>query len=147
MNIETLKDSLKDLKYGDIRIVAMTERGAYTEETMPGKHAEEQQATSHLLIDLVNEIRSTDEDLTVIKRSDEDSALTEAELESVLSEMNNKKHIIFVECLFMGTSEIKNILNLLLKKKLPADSKLILLDLPQLEYMMLRDSFSGQLQL
>lgn len=148
MNTEAIKESLKGLEYGDIRVVAMTERGSYSEETVPGRNAQPSyQEVSDLIVDLANETKSDDEDLSYINRSDEDTALSAEEINKIFEKMTAKKHIIIVECLFLGTSEIKNILNYLVNNNLEKDSKLLLLDLPQLEYMMLRDAYSGQLAL
>ena len=64
-----------------------------------------------------------------------------------IGQMTKEKHIIFVECLYLGTTEIKGFLNSLKENNLLENSKLVLLDLPQLEYMMLRDSLAGQFKL
>ena len=92
-------------------------------------------------------VKDKDEDLVVVGRSDIDRALTTEDFAHFIGQMTKEKHIVLVECLYLGTTEIKGFLNALKEQGLLENSKLILLDLPQLEYMMLRDSLAGQFKL
>lgn len=144
MNLEAIKSSLINLKYGEVATVAMIDRGAYAslENTEEAAKKEADEFAS-----LANEVLLKEEDLTIVKRSDIDFSLSEDEIRTFIEQMTAEKHLIFVEALYLGTSEVKIFLNLILEKKLLAASKLILLDLPQVEYMTLRDNFKGQIEL
>ncbi|MFK5281498.1 hypothetical protein ACI3PL_18250, partial [Lacticaseibacillus paracasei] len=97
--------------------------------------------------ELAATVKDENEDLVVVGRSDIDQALTPEDFSRFIGQMTKEKHIIFVECLYLGTTEIKGFLNSLKENNLLENSKLVLLDLPQLEYMMLRDSLAGQFKL
>lgn len=152
MELNDLKNSLTTLKYGEIAVVAMIDRGAYAE---PEDVVDEKTdaVTSGSKMDtsifktLAEDIKTAQEDLTVVQRSDIDVAMVQEDFDWFIEQMKAEKHIIFVECLYLGTTEIKGFLSQLKAKDLLKSSKLILLDLPQLEYMMLKDSLAGQFNL
>lgn len=153
MELNDLKDSLKTLKYGEIAVVAMIDRGAYAEaedviveDVTDGVTGGSKMDTS-IFKTLAADVKSEEEDLTVVRRSDIDIAMTQDDFDWFINQMSAKKHIVFLECLYLGTTEIKGFLNSLKSKKLLDNSKLVLLDLPQLEYMMLKDSLAGQFNL
>ncbi|MGL4247865.1 MAG: hypothetical protein ACRCR5_03635, partial [Lactococcus garvieae] len=82
---------------------------------------------------------------TVVNRKDPETALQQEDFEALLGQLKAPQHIIFVECLELGTTEIKGFLNTLLSADLIKSSKVVLLDLPQLEYMALRSSMKGKI--
>ena len=141
MELNDLKDSLTALKYGEIATVAMIDRGAYAEiEESIEAESKDQKINSGIFKELAATVKDENEDLVVVGRSDIDQALTPEDFSRFIGQMTKEKHIIFVECLYLGTTEIK-------ENNLLENSKLVLLDLPQLEYMMLRDSLAGQFKL
>ena len=148
MELNDLKDSLTALKYGEIATVAMIDRGAYAEiEESIEAESKDQKINSGIFKELAATVKDENEDLVVVGRSDIDQALTPEDFSRFIGQMTKEKHIIFVECLYLGTTEIKGFLNILKENNLLENSKLVLLDLPQLEYMMLRDSLAGQFKL
>lgn len=148
MELNDLKDSLTALKYGEIAAVAMIDRGAYAEiEESIEAESKDQKINSGIFKELAATVKDENEDLVVVGRSDIDQALTPEDFSRFIGQMTKGKHIIFVECLYLGTTEIKGFLNSLKENNLLENSKLVLLDLPQLEYMMLRDSLAGQFKL
>ncbi len=147
-NMENIKASLLGLEYGKVATLAMVERGAYAEpEDVAEPEADETSCASKFksskFTDLATEIKAEDEDLLIVRRKDEDEAMTQADIDWYVNQMTAKKHLVLVECLFLGTTEIKVFVNTLLAKDLLKDTKLVLLDLPTIEFMTLRDAFSG----
>ena len=118
----------------------MLERGAYA---VSGP--QESASDGVLFEDFASKYLSAKEDLTVVNRQDPESALQQEDFKALLAQMKAPQHIIFVECLELGTTEIKGFLNALLSSDLIKSSKVILLDLPQLEYMALRSSMKGKI--
>ncbi|WP_332374666.1 hypothetical protein [Lactococcus cremoris] len=149
MELNNLKDSLTTLKYGEIATVAMIDRGAYAEieESIEAETKDDSKVDSGVFKELAAIVKDKDEDLVVVGRSDIEHALTTEDFAHFIGQMTKEKHIVLVECLYLGTTEIKGFLNALKEQGLLENSKLILLDLPQLEYMMLRDSLAGQFKL
>ncbi|MBS4464534.1 hypothetical protein [Lactococcus garvieae] len=137
---ENLKNIIDKLDYGQVAKLAMLERGAYAvfgpqETTVDGA----------LFEDFAAKYLSENEDLTVVNRKDPETALQQEDFEALLGQLKAPQHIIFVECLELGTTEIKGFLNTLLSADLIKSSKVVLLDLPQLEYMALRSSMKGKI--
>ena len=152
MKLTDLKDSLVTLKYGEIATVAMIDRGAYAEvEEVVDEQTDAltggSKMDTSIFKTLAAEIQAENEDLTIVQRSDIDIAMTQEDFDWFMDQMQAKHHIVFVECLYLGTTEIKGLLYTLKEKALLEKSKVILLDLPQLEYMMLKDSLGNQFNL
>lgn len=153
MELNDWKISLKILKYGEIATVAMVDRGAYAEseedvtDQAVGSVPAGSKKGAEILKSLAMADKKENEDLTVVDRIDIDVALEQADFERFIDQLQAEKHIIFVECLYLGTTEIKGFLNTLKNRDVLGTSKLILLDLPQLEYMMLKDSLAGVVDL
>ena len=129
---ENLKNIIDKLDYGQVAKLAMLERGAYAvsgpqETTVDGA----------LFEDFAAKYLSENED--------PETALQQEDFEALLGQLKAPQHIIFVECLELGTTEIKGFLNTLLSADLIKSSKVVLLDLPQLEYMALRSSMKGKI--
>ena len=137
---ENLKNIIDKLDYGQVAKLAMLERGAYA---VSGP--QESASDGVLFEDFASKYLSAKEDLTVVNRQDPESALQQEDFKALLAQMKAPQHIIFVECLELGTTEIKGFLNALLTSDLIKSSKVILLDLPQLEYMALRSSMKGKI--
>lgn len=137
---EDLKNIIDKIDYGQVAKLAMLERGAYA---VSGP----QESASHAVLfeDFASKYLTAKEDLTVVNRQDPESALQQEDFKALLAQMKAPQHIIFVECLELGTTEIKGFLNTLLSSDLIKSSKVILLDLPQLEYMALRSSMKGKI--
>ncbi len=145
MDLNELKESLKTLEPGEIATVAMIDRGAYAE--MQDAVSGGSKMATGIFKDLAAELKAEDEDLTVVGRVDIDVALTQEDIDASLEQMSAPYHIIFLECLYLGTTEIKSFLYTLKENNLLASSKVVLLDLPQLEYMMLKDSLTDEFNL
>ncbi|MFC4653176.1 hypothetical protein ACFO26_09700 [Lactococcus nasutitermitis] len=141
---DELKRSLSDLDYGNIATVAMIDRGPYAEVDEPNSVSKQGNKD---FADFSKENLTDDEDLIVVQREDEFTTLTQADFDNFTASMTAEHHIIFVECIELGTTEIRGFLMTLLSKKMLSNSKVILLDLPQLEYMMLKDQLAGQIEL
>ena len=137
---ENLKNIIDKLDYGQVAKLAMLERGAYA---VSGP--QESASDAVLFEDFASKYLTAKEDLTVVNRQDPESALQQEDFKALLAQMKAPQHIIFVECLELGTTEIKGFLNTLLSSDLIKSSKVILLDLPQLEYMALRSSMKGKI--
>lgn len=137
---EDLKNIIDKIDYGQVAKLAMLERGAYA---VSGP--QESASDAVLFEDFVSKYLTAKEDLTVVNRQDPESALQQEDFKALLAQMKAPQHIIFVECLELGTTEIKGFLNTLLSSDLIKSSKVILLDLPQLEYMALRSSMKGKI--
>ncbi|PCR99638.1 hypothetical protein [Lactococcus fujiensis] len=152
-NTESLKASLLGLEYGKVATLAMVERGAYAEPEDIAEPEPDDAITgaskfqSSVITDLAQEVQLEGEDLTIVKRRDEDEAMTQADFDWFIEQMTKKKHLVIVECLAMGTTEIKAFLNTLIDKNLLKSTKLVLLDLPTIEFMTLRDTFAGVIEL
>ena len=158
MDKEDLKTALLALKYGEVATLAMVERGPYAEADFEDENDFDEEATdattgaskfqSSIFTELAQEVKAADEDLTVVKRLDEDVAMTQADFDWFLApeQLTAAKRLIFLECLNLGTTEIKGFLNTLLERNLLADSKLVLLDLPTIEFMTLRDLYAGKIK-
>ena len=141
---ERLKNSLLNLEYGKVAVLAMVERGVYADSEDRFDFKEEECAwkiQAKVVTDLAMEVKKADEDVLIIGRKEEEKALGQADFESFIAQLKGEKHLVFVECLSLGTTEIKGILNQLLEEKKFATTKLVLLDLPTIEYMTLRDAF------
>ncbi|MCH1724062.1 hypothetical protein [Lactococcus formosensis] len=137
---EDLKNIIDKIDYGQVAKLAMLERGAYA---VSGP--QESASDAVLFEDFASKYLTAKEDLTVVNRQDPESALQQEDFKALLAQMKAPQHIIFVECLELGTTEIKGFLNTLLSSDLIKSSKVILLDLPQLEYMALRSSMKGKI--
>ncbi|MCO7181157.1 hypothetical protein NH621_08205 [Lactococcus formosensis] len=137
---EDLKNIIDKIDYGQVAKLAMLERGAYA---VSGP--QESASDAVLFEDFASKYLTAKEDLTVVNRQDPESALQQEDFKALLAQMKAPRHIIFVECLELGTTEIKGFLNTLLSSDLIKSSKVILLDLPQLEYMALRSSMKGKI--
>ncbi|WP_285006133.1 hypothetical protein [Lactococcus formosensis] len=137
---EDLKNIIDKTDYGQVAKLAMLERGAYA---VSGP--QESASDAVLFEDFASKYLTAKEDLTVVNRQDPESALQQEDFKALLAQMKAPQHIIFVECLELGTTEIKGFLNTLLSSDLIKSSKVILLDLPQLEYMALRSSMKGKI--
>lgn len=146
-----MKESLRGLEYGKVATLAMIERGPYAEPedvAEPEVDAETgaSQMNSSIFTELAGQIKADNEDVTVVKRKDEEVAMTQADFDWFIEQMTAEKHLVFVECLALGTTEIKGFLNTLLAANLLASTKLVLLDLPTIEFMTLRDTFDGLIE-
>ncbi|MFD2254652.1 hypothetical protein ACFSJM_09910 [Lactococcus formosensis subsp. bovis] len=137
---EDLKNIIDKIDYGQVAKLAMLERGAYA---VSGP--QESASDAVLFEDFASKYLTAKEDLTVVNRQDPESALQQEDFKALLAQMKAPQHTIFVECLELGTTEIKGFLNTLLSSDLIKSSKVILLDLPQLEYMALRSSMKGKI--
>ena len=137
---ENLKNIIDKLDYGQVAKLAMLERGAYAVS-----RPQETTADGALFEDFAAKYLSENEDLTVVNRKDPETALQQEDFEALLGQLKAPQHIIFVECLELGTTEIKGFLNTLLSADLIKSSKVVLLDLPQLEYMALHSSMKGKI--
>lgn len=137
---ENLKNIIDKLDYGQVAKLAMLERGAYA---VSGP--QETTADGALFEDFAAKYLSENENLTVVNRKDPETALQQEDFEALLGQLKAPQHIIFVECLELGTTEIKGFLNTLLSADLIKSSKVVLLDLPQLEYMALHSSMKGKI--
>lgn len=139
---ENLKSIIDKVDYGQVVKIAMQERGAYAVSEVQGDIV-----NMALFDDFAAKYLSDQEDLTVVHRKDSELALTPTDFSRFIKGLEAPKHIIFVACLELGTTEIKGFLNALLSTDVLEKSKVILLDLPQLEYMALRSSMKGKLAL
>ncbi|MBL3715980.1 hypothetical protein GHK52_03970 [Lactococcus garvieae] len=139
---ENLKSIIDKVDYGQVVKIAMQERGAYAVSEVQGDVV-----NMTLFDDFAAKYLSDQEDLTVVHRKDSELALTSTDFLQFIGGLEAPKHIIFVACLELGTTEIKGFLNALLSTDGLENSKVILLDLPQLEYMALRSSMKGKLAL
>ena len=137
---ENLKNIIDKINYGQVAKVAMLERGAYA---VSGP--QEETTNNALFDDFAAEYLSDQEDLTVVQRKDVEVALNQTDFAEYIDGLKAAKHIIFVECLELGTTEIKGFLNALIAANMLENSKLVLLDLPQLEYMALHTSLKGKI--
>ncbi len=148
---DNLKASLLGLKYGEVTTVVMIERGPYAEpedvvEIEDTETGASKMATG-IFAELAAELKTENEDLTVVKRKDEFTPMLQEDFDWFVDAMTAEKHIVFVECIELGTTEIKGFLATLRAHNLLPSSKVILLDLPTLEYMMLKDSLAGSIEL
>ncbi len=137
---ENLKNIIDKIDYGQVVKLAMLERGAYAVSS-----PQEPVSEDALFEDFASKYLSEVEDLTIVKRKEPESALQQEDFEALLKQLKAPQHVIFVECLELGTTEIKGFLNALLSANLIESSKVVLLDLPQLEYMALRSSMKGKI--
>lgn len=153
---EELKTQLTEMKYGEIRVVAMVDRGAYPDEVTGGGavSVDEIDATTGAskalmsgVAKLAEGLLAPDEDLISVQREEKNKAMQQVDVDYFLSALTADKHVIFLQCLDLGTTEIKNFLYALKDSGMLANSKVFLLDLPQLEYMMLRDSLRGKIEI
>ena len=147
---ENLRHRISEMQQGEIQTIAMIDRGPYRvlddEENLDTRTGASKLVTG-IFAELAADLKSDDEDLITVQRLDSDIAISQKDIDWFLSQLTSKKHLIFVQCLELSTSEIKNFLLALKDKEKLADSKIFLLDLPQIEYMMLRDSLSGRIAL
>ena len=107
MELNNLKDSLTTLKYGEIATVAMIDRGAYAEieESIEAETKDDSKVDSGVFKELAAIVKDKDEDLVVVGRSDIDRALTTEDFAHFIGQMTKEKHIVLVECLYLGTTE------------------------------------------
>jgi hypothetical protein len=153
---ENLKIRLAEMNYGQIQVVAMIDRGAYPDEVSGGKavsidKADSSSGASKALMggfaSLATDLKAGNEDLITVQRKEANTAMQQEDIDWFISQLTSDKHLIFLQCLDLGTTEIKNFLYALADRHLLADSKVFLLDLPQLEYMTLRGSLAGKIAL
>ncbi|MDR2976153.1 MAG: hypothetical protein LBV19_02420 [Streptococcaceae bacterium] len=136
---EELRARLSEMSYGEIQVIPMIDRGPYYRETEAGENG--------LFSEIVPELISSAEDVISVQRNEIDTALNLKDIENYLKKMTAAHHLIFVDCLELGTSEIRAFLSGLKDRALLKSSKVFLLDLPQLEYLMLRDSLAGEIEM
>lgn len=150
MELEDLKKSLLSLKEGEIRSIDLVERGPYAE---PEDIAEEDAATgtserlTSALEQVAEELKKENEDLTIVKRKEAFTPMIQADFDWFIDQLKAAHHLIFIECLELGTTEIKGFLQTLKESDHFGKSKVVLLDLPTLEYMMLKERFAGSIDL
>ncbi|MDR0199190.1 MAG: hypothetical protein LBI43_01275 [Streptococcaceae bacterium] len=145
---EELKMRLDEMAYGEVAVVALTERGNYAlvDDESSVKFDSKTGASKALmggLSELAEGLVKSDEDLITVQRATDGHALVAEDFRYFLSELTGKNHLIFVQCLELGTSEIRGFLQALVDSGKLAASKVFLLDLPQIEYMTLRDKMQG----
>ncbi|MGY3730497.1 hypothetical protein [Lactococcus termiticola] len=136
-NNEEFQKFLDEISYGEIRVLAMENRGAYAEP-----EEETAKSTDANFSEFLNE----DEDLLLLKRSDDFEPLDEEDFNRSLAQLDKPQHLIIVDCLVLGTTEIRAFLLKLLDEGLLEKSKLLLLDLPELEYLTLKEALTSKIK-
>ena len=125
-----MNEELKAIKYGQITAVAMIDRGSYANDELTDFDVRQTELNL-----LGKAVKFDNETFTLITRIDEFTPLSEIDLLKT-----TEKNLIFVDCLFLSTSEIKNFLRQIQPKL--SKARVILMDLPQLEYLTLRNEFN-----
>ncbi|HEY0222450.1 hypothetical protein [Lactovum miscens] len=147
---DNLQTRLSEMVYGEIQAIPMVDRGPYREldesENLDTTTGASRSNVSELLT-IAKNLASSDEDFISVQRKNEDVALTLADFDWYLAKLEAKKHLIFVNCLNLGTSEIKAFILALFDSKKLGNSKIFLLDLPQVEYLTIRDSLAGKIKM
>lgn len=147
---ENLQTRLSEMTYGEIQAIPMVDRGSYRDldasENLDSTTGASKADTSEI-VTLAQELLKAEEDFISVQREDEDQAMTVGDFSWYLNKLEAAKHLVFVNCLNMGTSEIKAFLLALRDSKKLVDSKVFLLDLPQVEYLTIRDSLAGKIKL
>lgn len=136
---ENLKNIIDEMGYGQVAKIDMLERGAYADSSLHEKR------TAALFSGFASDYLLDQGDLTIVSRNDLEVALNQADFEQYIENFTASKHIIFVECLELSTTEIKGFLNALIFANVLEKSKVVLLDLPLLEYMALRSSLKEKI--
>lgn len=143
-----LKTRLSEMAYGEIQVLAMVDRGVYRDlDSEENSDMLDMLAIAKTFSELMSEFKNDKEDLITIQRNEQNVALQQKDVNKFLSKLVADKHIIVVQCLELGTTEIKTFLYTLKDRNILGNSKVFLLDLPQLEYMTLRDNLFGKIQL
>lgn len=143
-----LKTRLSEMAYGEIQVLAMVDRGVDRDlDSEENSDMLDMLAIAKTFSELMSELKNDKEDLITIQRNEQNVALQQKDVNKFLSKLVADKHIIVVQCLELGTTEIKTFLYTLKDRNILGNSKVFLLDLPQLEYMTLRDNLFGKIQL
>lgn len=148
---EELRSRLSEMKYGEIQAVPMIDRGPYREldaqENVESAAADNEKHESDIFEEIVPEVKADDEDFIFVQRINPDEALKPADFEQYFEKLNAPHHLLLINCLELGTSEIKAFLLALKENGNLEKSKIFLLDLPQIEYLMLRDSLAARINM
>jgi hypothetical protein len=143
---ENLELRLAEMKYGEIQAIPMIDRGSYREPD----ETDSPQSNSSELTSIAEKLLNADEDFISVQRANQDIALNQTDFAHYMEKLKTSakpKHLILVNCIDLGTSEIRAFLLELLDKKELQKSKVFLLDLPQIEYLTIRDSLAGKIKM
>ncbi|GAB2024543.1 hypothetical protein OfM1_06140 [Lactovum odontotermitis] len=148
---EELRSRLSEMKYGEIQAVPMIDRGSYREldadENLDSSSADSEKYESDIFEEIVPEVKAADEDFIFVQRISPDEALKQTDFEQYFVKLTAPHHLLLINCLELGTSEIKGFLLALKENGILEKSKIFLLDLPQIEYLMLRDSLTARIDM
>jgi hypothetical protein len=147
---EELALRLSEMRYGEIQAVPMIDRGPYRDLEAAENldiSVGASKLGNELFADIAPEIKAADEDFISVQRREPDFSMTQSDFEQYFRKLTAVHHLIFVDCLELGTSEIRAFLLVLEEKKLLEQSKVFLLDMSQLEYLMMHDSLAGKIDM